>query len=101
MTHTTDPLDPRLGYGPDTEPAPQNPAYLVLTDAEIAKGFIRPFRDAYRHLTCGTVTRMSRKIAETYATEPGFYGSTYCAGCHMHRSVDEFVWDGTDEKVGS
>lgn len=47
---TTDPNDPRLGHGEDKEPVPQNKAYLVLSDEEILKGFIRPFRKSYRHI---------------------------------------------------
>ncbi len=53
---------------------------------------------------CGTVTTMGLALAETYAREPGFYGSTYCCGCRMHRPVGahgEFAWEGTTERVGS
>ena len=53
---------------------------------------------------CGTVTRMGQALAETYARDPGFYGATYCCGCSMHRRVGadgEFVWEGTDERVGT
>lgn len=50
---------------------------------------------------CGAVTRMSREIAETYARDPAFYGSTFCVGCRAHLPVEEFVWDGTTEGVGS
>jgi hypothetical protein len=50
---------------------------------------------------CGTVTHMGSALAETYARDPKFYGSTYCCGCQMHLAVAEFVWDGTDEEVGS
>lgn len=53
---------------------------------------------------CGSVTRMGQALAETYARQPGFYGSTYCVTCSMHRPVGldgEFVWDGTDERVGT
>ena len=50
---------------------------------------------------CGTVTTMSLPIAETYARDPKFYGSTYCCACKMHRPVSEFTWDGTEELVGS
>lgn len=102
--HTTDPTDPRLGHGVDAEPIPQHEAYLVLSDEERAKGFVRPVRNSYRHLKCGVVTRMSTALAETYARDPHFYGATYCVGCGMHLRVGpegEFVWDGTDEKVGT
>lgn len=50
---------------------------------------------------CGTTTTMPLPIAETYAREPGFYGSTYCAGCREYRPVAEFQWWGTTEQVGS
>ena len=50
---------------------------------------------------CGAVTTMSRALAETYARDPKFYGGTFCCGCGKHLPVDEFVWDGTDERVGS
>ena len=42
--------------------------------------------------------------AETYARAPGFYGGTFCIGCKTHLPVGragEFVWDGTDERVGT
>lgn len=45
---------------------------------------------------CGAETQMSDALAETYARDPKFYGSTYCCGCSMHRPVAEFLWrDGT------
>ena len=50
---------------------------------------------------CGGETTMGIKIAETYARDPKFYGSTYCVHCQMHKPVDEFVWSNTTEKVGS
>jgi hypothetical protein len=49
MSLTTDPEDPRLGRGTDKEPGPQNAAYLILSEAERAKGFVRPVRLSYRH----------------------------------------------------
>ena len=69
--------------------------YVVLTPAERAKGFTRPFRDAYRHLKCGKITTMSRDIAETYARDPGFYSGTFCTTCRAHFPVGEsgeFTW---------
>ena len=50
---------------------------------------------------CGVVTRMSYAIAETYAKNPKYYGSTFCVGCNKHLPVAEFFWDKTDEEVGS
>lgn len=98
---TSDPSDPRLAHGVDTEPTGQAEAYLVLSDEERAKGFIRPVRRSYVHTVCGAVTTMGQRIAETYARDPKFYGATYCTKCQMHRPVSEFLWDGTDEVVGS
>ena len=46
----TDPDDPRLGHGVDTEPIPQHSAYLVLSEEERAKGFVRPLRRGYVHV---------------------------------------------------
>lgn len=92
---TTDPNDPELGHGPNVEPVPQNSKYLVLSDEERARGFIRPLRYSYLHEVCGYVTTMNAAIAETYARNPGFYGATYCAHCRMHRPVGadgEFIW---------
>ena len=93
MSETTDPNDPRLGHGPDEKPVPQNRAYLVLSKEERAEGFVRPYRNHYVHVECGSVTTMSRGIAETYARSPWFYGSTYCVHCSKHRPLSEFVWD--------
>jgi hypothetical protein len=92
---TDDPADPRITRGPDAEPVDQAEVYLVLSAADRADGFVRPYRTAYRHLACDTVTTMARAIAETYARNPGFYGATYCCGCRMHRPVGEhgeFEW---------
>ena len=50
MSLTTDPKDPRLGHGVDNEPVPQNEVYLVLSEEERAKGFVRPVRTSYIHV---------------------------------------------------
>jgi hypothetical protein len=101
-THlTTDPNDPRLGHGADTTPGPQNEVYLVLSEEERKKGFVRPLRRSYKHKTCGTVTSMGLALCETYARDPYFYGSTYCVGCQMHLPVSEFTWVEDGEVVGS
>lgn len=134
----------------------QQRGYVVLSEDERAKGFVRPVRRSYVHagkpapanlrdLTpdeherydqygylkfeeygperspvtgifwtqamldrlgkgCGTVTTMGQSLAETYARDPNFYGATFCCGCGAHFPVGEtgeFVWDGTDERVGT
>ena len=78
--------------------------YVVLAEEELGKGYVRPFRKSYKHLTCGTVTTMGDTIAATYARDPFFYSATFCCGCGAHFPVGddgEFVWDGTKEKVGT
>lgn len=130
--------------------------YVVLSDVERAKGFVRPVRNTYRHVGisgpkyklrlltsqeyerykdygyvkyeeypagsgalgkywmqheldgipkgCGTTTTMASAIAETYARDPKFYGETFCANCRTHFPVGasgEFVWDKTNERVGT
>jgi len=53
---------------------------------------------------CGAVTSMPQPIAETYAREPGFYGSTFCATCCEYLPVGargEFVWLDDGTRVGT
>jgi len=114
MSTTDNPDDPRLTHGVDAEPTEQADVYLVLSDAEREKGFTRPVRRTYSHWYmadgspvptgpwvslprglegCGAATTMSDGIAETYARDPKFYGSTYCVGCGKHLPVSEFIWN--------
>lgn len=78
--------------------------YVVLSEEERAKGFVRPVRRSYIHTKCGGLTKMGQALAETYARDPYFYSGTFCVGCGKHFPVGvdgEFTWDGTDEKVGT
>ena len=75
--------------------------YVVLSAEERAKGFIRPVRRTYLHKPCGTTTTMGVALAETYARDPKFYSGTFCCACRNHFPLDQFVWDGTSERVGS
>lgn len=93
MSLTDDPNDPKLTRGVDDQPTPQAEVYLVLSDAERAKGFVRPVRRTYVHTVCGCATTMGQVLAETYARDPKFYGATYCVNCQMHKPVAEFRWD--------
>ena len=82
----------------------QQEGYVVLAEEERAKGFVRPVRRSYKHLKCGVVTTMGQTLAETYARDPYFYSGAFCCGCGTHFPVGEdgqFVWDGTNEKVGT
>ena len=91
-------IDPKTGM---------QKGYVVLSDDERAKGFVRPVRRSYVHLKCGAVTTMGQALAETYARDPHFYSGTFCAACRAHFPVGEvefggeFVWDGTDIRVGT
>ena len=105
---TTDGKPPRVGFEDAPAPAPvradgQHEAYWVLPEAERAKGFVRPVRRTYVHEKCGVATTMGQALAETYARDPHFYGSTFCVGCGSHFPVGEsgeFTWD-DGSKVGT
>jgi hypothetical protein len=82
----------------------QQKGYVVLSDAERARGFVRPVRRTYVHEKCGVATTMGTALAETYARDPKFYSGTFCCGCGTHFTFGQpngdFVWDdGT--KVGT
>jgi hypothetical protein len=102
MGLTTDRTDPGLRR---IRADGQQETYLVLSDEERAKGFVRPVRTKYTHLACGTETRMGLALAETYSRDPKFYGGTYCCHCGKHFNLvtdagHQFEWeDGT--AVGS
>lgn len=101
MSVTTDRNDPRLTHGVDEEPGGMAEVYLVLSDAELAKGFVRPVRNKYIHTVCGSLTIMGDALSETYAANPKFYGATFCVSCGKHRPVAEFTWDADGSIVGS
>jgi hypothetical protein len=80
MSTTSDPTDPRLTRGVDEGVVAQAETYLVLSEEERKKGFVRPLRFSYWHTICGEITSMSNAIADT---------------CRMHRPVGadgEFHW---------
>jgi hypothetical protein len=103
--HTTDgePPDPGLWDAPAPKPIDpktgQHEAYYVLPASDRAEGFVRPIRKQYLHTVCGALTSMSGPIAETFAKNPSYYGSTFCIKCKTHLPVEEFVWDGTGPAV--
>ena len=110
ISETTDGKPARPGFETKGAPSPINPktgqheSYWVLSQEERSKGFVRPVRSSYIHTKCGSVTRMGRALAETYARDPSYYGATFCVGCGSHFTVGlngEFIWDGTEEKVGT
>jgi hypothetical protein len=99
MGLTTDRTDPCLKVIEDDG---QQACYLVLSEEELSKGFIRPVRRSYFHTKCWSVTKMSQSIAETYSRDLNFYGATYCSTCKKHFQVGEygeFIWDDRPEPV--
>jgi hypothetical protein len=84
----------------NTDATGMQKSYVVLSDEERAKGFVRPLRKSYIH-TCGAITTMADKIAETYARDPTFYSGTFCINCKAHLPLSEFVWTDTLETLGS
>lgn len=101
MSLTSDRNDPGLRVKDETG---QQKKYLILSEEERKKGFIRPVRLSYVHLVCGAVTTMNEAIAETYARDPKFYGGTFCVTCRDHFPVGEpprgeFVWDRPREET--
>jgi len=64
--------------------------------------FVQPVRESYVHVDgdCdGGVTTMGRKLAESFARDPGQYGKTFCASCGDYYSLDEFTWKGEDQRL--
>jgi hypothetical protein len=98
---TDDPNVPHAQGPADEEPTPQAATYLVLPAGDRARGFVRPLRTSYQHVTCGQVTTMALPLAETYAVNPRFYSGTYCVGCRKHRPVAEFRWQPDGQVVGT
>jgi hypothetical protein len=82
-------------------PSGMQKGYVVLSAEERSKGFVRPVRRTYRHKTCHSTTTMGIALAETYARDPTFYSGTFCVNCAAHFPLDQFVWEGTDELLGS
>ena len=103
MSLTTDRNDERLN---EVLPSGQQAAYLVLSEEERAKGFVRPLRRGYVHVECGQRTDMGLALCETYARDPAFYGATFCASCGAHfrlldgAGVRQFHWVEDGKGVG-
>lgn len=90
----------------ELQPNGQQKGYVVLSDAERAKGFVRPVRRSYKHAKCESTTTMGRAIAETYARDPKFYGGTFCVECGKHFNLfingePQFYWIDDGSAVGS
>lgn len=54
-------------------------------------------------VACGMVTTMGGYLAETYASQPSYYDSTFCSHCRAYFKVGangEFVWIEEDGRDG-
>ena len=110
MGLTTDRSDPGLRK---IRADGQQEVYLILSEEERKKGFVRPVRRSYLHLRCGSVTTMGTALCETYSRDPHFYGGTMCVHCGTHfplrdyspeaKSIDgwAFLWEPDGDPVGS
>ena len=114
ISTTTNGKPHELGFENSAAPSPIDPttgqhkAYWILPAEERIKGFVRPVRDRYVHLLCGGITLiMGKDIAETYARDPKYYGSTMCVHCRKHyplrdgNGIPMFLWEPDGEPVGS
>lgn len=75
-----------------------------MTLEETAAGCIRPIRDGITHLTCGTTTIMTPRMAKSFARAPSYYRDTKCYHCNAKFPIGQggqFVWSTTQEKVGT
>ncbi len=94
---TTDRNHPGLNDHPN---GGKNSAYLILSEEERAKGFVRPVRRSYVH-TCGRTTTMALALCETIARDPKFYGRAFCFACDKHFPIHEFKWTEDGMQVGT
>lgn len=61
--------------------------------ADVKPQYVQPIRHRYIHRSCGVETNMQGgNLAETYATNPGFYTRTFCVGCRDYFPIDQFYW---------
>ena len=68
---------------------------------ESASADKRPSRLAYVHKTCGRLTHVQPSTAEIFAAHPDFYKTTFCYACASYFPATDFVWEGTNEPVGT
>lgn len=91
-------MDPGKPDHKELRPNGQQKDYVILSDAERARGYVRPVRRTYVHTVCSTATTMAQALAETYARDPKFYQATFCVRCQGHFGLfrngePQFKWD--------
>ena len=84
-----------------TEETKRYEAYKYVAFEEKPDGGGRYWTQERLDSGCNMKTTISAAIAETFARKPDFYGATFCAACRQHFPLDEFVWHGTNQTVGS
>lgn len=94
---------PACGWPSDNERHVEGPDFLHEFANADGSSVVGTFWTEKRlNSGCGTITSMGRALAETWARDVSYYGSTFCVACRAHFPVDEFVWmnergvDGTD-----
>jgi hypothetical protein len=94
MGTTSDRNDPRLTHGADTEPVPQAEVYLVLSDEERAKGFVRPVRRSYVHVGPPGPTHELRPLTDheesTFNVADPECGNSECAGHRRYVAFEPY-----------
>lgn len=76
----------------------------VLNADDLRQGFVRPLRLAYVHTRCQQTTRINKTLARVWARNPTHYHEAFCAHCRQTFPVGrsgEFVWKGSNERVGT
>lgn len=100
MSLTIDPNHPELTRGIDSTPVEQAKVYLVLSEEERAKGFVRPLRRGYRHVG----KRPKYPLAPLTAEQKELYGeegyAAYEAYPESERPACGRFWTAAELKGG-
>lgn len=80
---------------------PIKKATYILTDKERDRGYVRPVRQTYTHKKCGKDTMLAIALAQGFAGDLSFLREAYCTTCGKHFPVSDFLWEETEEEVGS
>jgi hypothetical protein len=110
------PVEEKMVGGIVTKPAPAKAEKQAAPDAfskpsklEAQKGYVRPFRDAVVHvrrdgagrkILC-PVTILPKDHSDFHARQPGVIDRVKCTTCRAEYAASEFVWNGSDEVVGT
>lgn len=85
------------------------PVFSKPSELEASRGYVRPHRDAVVHvrrdgggkpMKC-PVTILPKDHADFHARSPGVIDVVNCTACRAPFKASEFVWNGTDEVVGT